>query len=139
MISDTRIDHENGLDQPPPTGGVKAGSGEISSSRLLLCGGVSGMMCWTFSYPQDVIKSRIQIQSDLPHLRQYRSFLGDGVFYDCFKQTVHSEGWLGLWKGFGPCAVRAFIANAAGFTTYEAVLKHIRGHVDKRGTTKATS
>lgn len=55
----------------------------------------------------------------------------DGGFMDCAKQTVRKEGWMGLWKGFGPCAVRAFVANAAGFTTYETVLKYIRQTPDK--------
>ncbi|EGC36668.1 hypothetical protein DICPUDRAFT_77706 [Dictyostelium purpureum] len=37
-----------------------------------------------------------------------------GVF-DCLKKIVHRDGVKGLFKGFGPVAVKSFQLNAVGF------------------------
>ena len=97
---------------------------DLPTYYAIACGGVSGLMCWTASYPQDIIKSRIQIQSDTH--RKYTAVMFDGGFIDCWRQTVRNEGYMALWKGFGPCAARAVVANAAGFCTYETALKFLR-------------
>jgi solute carrier family 25 carnitine/acylcarnitine transporter 20/29 len=83
----------------------------LPASVQLLCGGVAGIGCWLASYPQDLIKSRLQVQS-----AANSPYLG---FIDCAAKTLRTEGFRGLWVGFGTCAARAFIANAVGFFAYE--------------------
>lgn len=90
-------------------------------------GGLAGLACWLASYPQDVIKSRLQTQSVFaPASSHYASRFGDGGFFVCAKQLTDSGGWRALWRGFGTCAVRAVWANAFGFICYETALHALR-------------
>lgn len=45
----------------------------------------------------------------------------DGGFMRCAKAIALEEGVRGFWKGYTPCLLRAFPANAAGFFMYEFV------------------
>ena len=65
----------------------------------LLAGGLSGWLSWLFTYPIDVVKSRVQ--SD--------------------KCTTMMEGFKQgkLWKGFGLCSLRGVLVNSVGFWIYD--------------------
>jgi len=122
----------------------------LSFFELFIAGGIGGIGCWVFSYPQDVIKSRLQVTQNMivpinststssssspsaahtPTTTRYilnsmykKSI--DGGFYDCFKRTIQEEGMSALWKGFGPCAARAFIANGVGLAAYEMAARFL--------------
>eukprot|EP01089_Gocevia_fonbrunei_P004699 TRINITY_DN1473_c0_g1_i3.p1 TRINITY_DN1473_c0_g1~~TRINITY_DN1473_c0_g1_i3.p1 ORF type:complete len:174 (+),score=22.22 TRINITY_DN1473_c0_g1_i3:39-524(+) len=97
-------------------------SGDDNNTNLnpvstLIAGGVAGCGFWVCSYPFDVIKSRIQTDASDPTLRKYKNTL------DCTKQLYRAEGLRGFWRGFTPCLLSAFPANAACFFCYELVLK----------------
>ncbi|RQM19107.1 hypothetical protein B5M09_011014 [Aphanomyces astaci] len=97
-------------------------NGKVSPATTLLAGGFAGCVCWTVSYPQDVIKSRLQLQPlGQPSSYATSTFCPDGGFIACAKSIVRQEGWRGLWRGYSPCLLRAFPSNAAGFATYEMV------------------
>lgn len=105
---------------------------QLSSIQQLICGGIGGVSCWIFSYPQDVIKSKLQTvqytrnsNNQLIAHPYYKSRYYDGGFLSCYHHTVQQYGHRGLWHGFTPCIARAFIANAFGFYTYEYVLNYI--------------
>jgi solute carrier family 25 carnitine/acylcarnitine transporter 20/29 len=105
---------------------------ELGAPRLILAGGLAGITGWVFSYPQDFIKSQLQSEPyDQKTLFKKHPLLLDGGFLTCLKQTIRTEGWKALWRGFGTCAARAFPANAAGFCAYEWSLAMLR---DKRKT-----
>ncbi|ETW10221.1 hypothetical protein H310_00579 [Aphanomyces invadans] len=95
---------------------------KASTATTLLAGGFAGCVCWTVSYPQDVIKSRLQLQP-LGHAPLFAKspYIPDGGFMACAKAIVREQGWRGLWRGYTPCLLRAFPSNAAGFATYEMV------------------
>ncbi|OQR98504.1 carrier superfamily protein [Achlya hypogyna] len=96
--------------------------GKPSATTTLLAGGFAGCVCWTVSYPQDVVKSRLQLQPlGQPPLYAASRLIPDGGWWNCFRAIVKEEGPRALWKGYSPCLVRAFPANAAGFFTYEMV------------------
>ena len=57
-------------------------------------------MNWTLTYPIDVIQSR-QIAQDVS-----------------IKEAIQQGK---LWKGYGVCAARAIIVNAAIFSSYEYI------------------
>lgn len=65
---------------------------------VFLAGGASGVACWAFTYPLDVLRNR-QIT--------YNMTLRDAV----------SAGK--LMNGFGVCVFRAFLVNSFGFYFYE--------------------
>ena len=66
----------------------------------LISGGLAGLSNWTATYPIDVIRSRQMAQNI------------------SIRRAI-SQGY--LWRGFGLCAFRAIIVNAAIFTVYENI------------------
>jgi solute carrier family 25 carnitine/acylcarnitine transporter 20/29 len=67
---------------------------DLSVSHLLLAGGLSGCLSWLLTYPIDVIKTRYQAESTYSSIK------------DCFRKTVNSEGYMGLWRGLNPTLFR---------------------------------
>lgn len=77
----------------------------ISTARMLLAGGLAGTASWIISYPLDVIKSRIQAETN----KRYNGAL------DCYRQSVSSEGYMCLYRGLNSTILRAFPTNAMTF------------------------
>ncbi|XP_043505774.1 mitochondrial basic amino acids transporter-like [Polistes fuscatus] len=77
----------------------------ISTGRMLLAGGLAGTASWIVSYPLDVIKSRIQAESN----NRYNGTL------DCYRKSVRSEGYSCLYRGLNSTIIRAFPTNAMTF------------------------
>lgn len=71
------------------------------SSNVLFSGGIAGMMSWFFTYPIDVIKTRIQSGET-------------SSFYQGF-QKGH------LYRGLSVCLARSFLVNSIGFLIYEKI------------------
>lgn len=88
---------------------------DLSVWQLLLAGGMAGYAYWLPWYPIDAIKSKLQADS-LANPR-YKGIL------DCLAQTVKNEGVRGLYRGFLPCMLRAFPANATTFLTFEMTMR----------------
>uniref|UniRef100_A0A6B2LC54 Mitochondrial carrier protein n=1 Tax=Arcella intermedia TaxID=1963864 RepID=A0A6B2LC54_9EUKA len=79
----------------------------------LIAGGFGGLWFWVPTYPVDVVKSAIQSDSPHPKEKKYSSML------DCAKKIYGEYGWRGFYKGFTPCAIRGFGANAFAWSGYE--------------------
>ena len=81
-------------------------------------GGLSAQVFWITSYPSDVVKQRIMTDH-----------LGPGQKYPRWKdaaQSIYSEtGWRGYWRGFLPCFLRAFPANAMALVAFEGVMRSL--------------
>ncbi|PZC85136.1 mitochondrial basic amino acids transporter [Helicoverpa armigera] len=80
--------------------------GDQSVMKVFMAGGAAGALSWVVLYPIDVVKSRIQ---------------GDVVgryagAWDCFVQSVRTDGWRSMGRGVGAVTLRAFISNGACFT-----------------------
>lgn len=86
---------------------------------LLLAGGMSGISSWVFTYPIDVVKSRIQADGDGQD-RKYRSIV------DCVRKTYRSGGLNAFLQGLTATVVRAFPTNAATFATVTITLRYAR-------------
>lgn len=85
--------------------------------RVLLCGGIAGVVTWASVFPLDVIKTRLQAQpcgtspESRPLLpsqanRQELSTL------QMTKEIYRNEGLKVFYRGLGVCSLRAFIVNA---------------------------
>lgn len=86
-------------------------------------GGFSAQVFWITSYPSDVVKQRIMTDP-------LAGGLNDGVrrFPDwkTAAKTVYREnGWRGYWRGFLPCFLRAFPANAMALVAFEGVMRSL--------------
>jgi solute carrier family 25 carnitine/acylcarnitine transporter 20/29 len=79
-------------------------------------GGLSAQMFWITSYPSDVIKQRIMTDG-LGSDRKYPRWK------DAAKAIYQETGWRGYWRGFLPCFLRAFPANAMALLAFEGVMR----------------
>eukprot|EP00092_Neocalanus_flemingeri_P074775 GFUD01092532.1.p1 GENE.GFUD01092532.1~~GFUD01092532.1.p1 ORF type:complete len:343 (-),score=50.56 GFUD01092532.1:225-1253(-) len=106
-----------------PAFGVYFGSYEVmlrkfgdSTPVILTAGGIAGILSWVFTYPQDVIKSRLQADGFGAN-QQYRSTR------HCLQASLHAEGSTCLWRGIGSTVIRAFPMNAVTFGVYSYIMK----------------
>ncbi|KAK0728412.1 mitochondrial carrier domain-containing protein [Lasiosphaeria miniovina] len=84
-------------------------------------GGLSAQVFWTMSYPCDVVKQRIMTDP-------LGGGLKDGVqrfsrWKDAAKAVYKEGGAKGYWRGFLPCFLRAFPANAMALVAFEAAMR----------------
>mmetsp|Transcript_13471 Transcript_13471/g.24381 ORF Transcript_13471/g.24381 Transcript_13471/m.24381 type:complete len:582 (-) Transcript_13471:318-2063(-) len=91
---------------------------ETGPLGMMACGAVSstcGMVC---SFPFQLIRTRLQA-TGLFGMPKY-----SGI-YHCFTDTVRNDGFLGLYKGFGPNMLKALPAISITYTVYEMVKKRL--------------
>ncbi|KAI5460248.1 mitochondrial carrier domain-containing protein [Mariannaea sp. PMI_226] len=110
------------------------------AAKVLLCGGLAGVVTWASIFPLDVVKTRVQAQ---PWNRQPDSspLLGGDINrpekrFGALKvaQDAYREGGFRVFfRGLTVCSVRAFIVNAVQWTVYEWVM-HELGHGRKQRT-----
>jgi solute carrier family 25 carnitine/acylcarnitine transporter 20/29 len=96
---------------------------QLGNLDLMICGAIGGYFCWQFSYPQDVIKTVLQVNYD-----GFKSRFYDGGFFECGKLIYANQGFMGFWRGYLPCTIRALVANSVLFAAYEnskAILKNL--------------
>lgn len=87
-------------------------------------GGLSAQVFWITSYPSDVVKQRImtdplggpKLNDGTPRFRSWA---------DAARAVYREAGWRGYWRGFLPCFLRAFPANAAALVAFEGVMRHL--------------
>ncbi|KAE8348032.1 alpha-1,6 mannosyltransferase subunit [Aspergillus coremiiformis] len=82
-------------------------------------GGISAQIFWMTSYPSDVVKQRLVTDP-------MGGRLGDGQrqfrwWKDAALAVYRERGWRGYWRGFLPCFLRAFPANAIALVAFEGV------------------
>ncbi|KAF9884509.1 hypothetical protein FE257_001696 [Aspergillus nanangensis] len=86
-------------------------------------GGISAQMFWLTSYPSDVVKQRLMTDPMGGALgdgqRQFRSWKDAAV------AVYRERGWRGYWRGFVPCFLRAFPANAMALVAFEGVMRSL--------------
>ncbi|KAF8888068.1 mitochondrial carrier domain-containing protein [Infundibulicybe gibba] len=125
----------------------RAGVDGLSWPSLLIAGGIAGIAGWLFTFPFDVVKTRIQGSEPLPlrspsplGVSSVQSFtptpavdfagtplLGHQV--DPYRSTIstfinlyHEEGVGVFFHGLAPTLIRAIPVNMATFATFEAIV-----------------
>nr|POF11647.1 mitochondrial substrate carrier family protein l [Quercus suber] len=90
----------------------------LSTPAVNFCaGGLSAQVFWLTCYPADVVKQRIMTDPLDPALRRFPRWRDAAV-------TVWREGGVrGFWRGFAPCFLRAFPANAVALVAFEGVMR----------------
>ena len=83
---------------------------------------MAGMSCWFFSFPPDVVKTKVQVA---PKNRYPVTFM-DGGFWHVTRLVYRTHGVLGFFNGFSAITGRALVANALGFYTWELCRKNIK-------------
>ncbi|KAI9759538.1 MAG: hypothetical protein M4579_002297 [Chaenotheca gracillima] len=80
-------------------------------------GGLSAQIFWITSYPSDVVKQRIMTDPLEAGQRRFPRWR------DAAKTVYRESGWRGYWRGFLPCFLRAFPANAMALVAFEGVMR----------------
>ncbi|XP_023946950.1 mitochondrial thiamine pyrophosphate carrier-like [Bicyclus anynana] len=98
--------------------------GQVVESSLIanvLAGGFAGFVAKTAIYPFDVIKKRLQIQGFQKHRKDFgRQIYCNGMMH-CIKLTIVEEGFLALYKGYGPSILKAVFVSALHFAVYDEI------------------
>ena len=84
---------------------------DIPKTKICMYGGLAGYLLWTFIYPIDIIKSRMQ-GSNFENT-PYRSTIKTGQL------LLQEKGFKGMFAGILPCQSRAIIVNGASFVAFE--------------------
>jgi solute carrier family 25 carnitine/acylcarnitine transporter 20/29 len=87
-------------------------------------GGLSAQVFWLTSYPSDVVKQRIMTDP-------LGGTLNDGTrkyprWRDAAQDILAKDGVRGYWRGFVPCFLRAFPANAAALVAFEGIMRALK-------------
>ncbi|KAF7185615.1 Solute carrier family 25 member 45 [Pseudocercospora fuligena] len=99
--------------------------------KVLMCGGLAGVVTWASIFPLDVIKTRVQIW-DLSTAKtgETEGLLGSSEALAKRPSTLaiarsayQAEGIPVFFRGLGVCSARAFIVNAVQWAVYEWMMK----------------
>ncbi|CAA9956931.1 Mitochondrial carrier protein [Pyrenophora teres f. maculata] len=102
-----------------------------TAMKVLLCGGLAGVITWASIFPLDVIKTRVQTQILhapagqgeqgllLPTETQRKRLSS----VEIARLAYRTEGMGVFFRGLGICSVRAFVVNAVQWAVYEWVMK----------------
>ncbi|KAF1931875.1 mitochondrial carrier [Didymella exigua CBS 183.55] len=100
--------------------------------KVLMCGGLAGIVTWASIFPLDVIKTRVQTQVLQPepvrggeqhtllHAGGRQTHMGA---IQIARHAFQTEGASVFFRGLGICSVRAFIVNAVQWAMYEWMMR----------------
>ncbi|KAI1501519.1 mitochondrial carrier domain-containing protein [Biscogniauxia marginata] len=109
----------------------------LDAARVLLCGGVAGVVTWASVFPLDVVKTRVQTQSQPPVLdvaaatastpllgSRSSAERGRGRLdaMEIAREAYRESGTRVFFRGLTVCSVRAFIVNAVQWAAYEWIM-----------------
>lgn len=106
-----------------------------TAMKVLLCGGLAGVVTWASIFPLDVIKTRVQTQALQTEI--VRGDEGNALLqptsrserlssFEIARQAYRAEGAHVFFRGLGVCSARAFIVNAVQWAMYEWVMKMLQ-------------
>ncbi|QRC95038.1 hypothetical protein JI435_027690 [Parastagonospora nodorum SN15] len=107
-------------------------SNRDAAIKVLLCGGLAGVVTWASIFPLDVIKTRVQTQilhSERSLSGEERALLHPAVpkrrmsSLEIAKHAYQTEGSGVFFRGLGICSVRAFVVNAVQWAMYEWMMR----------------
>ncbi|KAK6182201.1 hypothetical protein SNE40_009933 [Patella caerulea] len=81
-----------------------------------LSGGISGVVSWLMILPLDVVKSRVQADTEHKHFKG---------FFDCVAKSYRDEGMAVFYRGGSMISLRAFPVNGVILMTYSECLKFL--------------
>ncbi|RYP16979.1 hypothetical protein DL765_004821 [Monosporascus sp. GIB2] len=96
------------------------------ATKVLLCGGLAGIVTWASIFPLDVIKTRVQTQAfglaATPLLESYGAQPGRLGAIAITRKTYREEGLRVFFRGLTVCSIRAFFVNAVQWAVYEWIM-----------------
>ncbi|KAJ5391243.1 hypothetical protein N7509_006733 [Penicillium cosmopolitanum] len=105
-------------------------SSNQATLKVLLCGGIAGIVTWGSVFPLDMVKTRLQAQTMHDHVGEAaegRALLGRSRrtlnSFQIAREVYRAEGVRAFYRGLGICSIRAFIVNAVQWAAYEWLMK----------------
>ncbi|KAI0382576.1 solute carrier family 25 member 45 [Hypomontagnella monticulosa] len=106
------------------------------AAKVLLCGGLAGVVTWASVFPLDVIKTRVQTQAfdpaATPLLGSSQPGRGRLGAIEVAKEAYREAGARVFFRGLTVCSVRAFIVNAVQWAVYEWIMLELGQGRQKR-------
>ncbi|EEH49260.1 uncharacterized protein PADG_05339 [Paracoccidioides brasiliensis Pb18] len=100
--------------------------GELTPLRRLFCGGLAGITSVTFTYPLDIVRTRLSIQSaSFRELRKGPEQPLPGIFGTIRLMYRNEGGFLALYRGIIPTIAGVAPYVGLNFMTYESVRKYL--------------
>merc|ERR1712032_986358 len=90
----------------------EARQSEPGAAALLSCGMISSTVAMSFTYPLNLIRTRLQA-SGMPGAPAYAGPL------DCARQAVRSDGVFGLYRGILPNMLKVLPATSISVACYQ--------------------
>jgi solute carrier family 25 (mitochondrial adenine nucleotide translocator), member 4/5/6/31 len=87
----------------------------------LLAGGIAGAIGLTLVYPLDFVRTRLAADLGKTEGREYTGMA------DCAKKTYASDGFPGLYRGFGISVLGIFVYRAFYFGGYDSGKRWVFG------------
>lgn len=118
-------------------GAMGAGVTGVDAAKVLLCGGIAGVVTWASVFPLDVVKTRVQSQVQARGPARSSAVVGEGGpllpaadaatskrlgAVEVARQAYREGGMKVFFRGLTVCSIRAFIVNAAQWATYEWIM-----------------
>ncbi|KAL2869866.1 putative mitochondrial carrier protein [Aspergillus lucknowensis] len=93
-------------------------SANILALKVLLCGGIAGIVTWASVFPLDMVKTRMQANTieayaEARPLLQSQASRRHLNSVTLAREIYHKEGLTPFYRGLGVCSLRAFVVNAA--------------------------
>lgn len=107
------------------------------AAKVLLCGGLAGIVTWASIFPLDVIKTRVQAQAHSTSQSSASAATHEGTpllasegtkpakrmgAIEVAREAYREGGMRVFFRGLAVCSVRAFIVNAVQWATYEWIM-----------------
>ncbi|KAJ9482391.1 hypothetical protein VN97_g11034 [Penicillium thymicola] len=112
---------------------VESPDGEMTPMRRLVCGGIAGITSVTITYPLDIVRTRLSIQSasfaDLGARDPSQKL--PGMFTTMAMIYKNEGGTKALYRGIAPTVAGVAPYVGLNFMTYESVRKYLTPEGDK--------
>jgi solute carrier family 25 (mitochondrial phosphate transporter), member 23/24/25/41 len=105
---------------------------ELTPVRRLICGGAAGITSVTFTYPLDIVRTRLSIQSasfEALHKDAQRKL--PGMWATMLKMYKTEGGFLAIYRGIIPTVAGVAPYVGLNFMTYESVRKYLTPEGEK--------
>ncbi|KAL8838177.1 MAG: hypothetical protein Q9176_005260 [Flavoplaca citrina] len=108
---------------------------DLSPVRRLICGGAAGITSVTFTYPLDIVRTRLSIQSaSFAALSEASRKKLPGMWATMKTMYLTEGGFLALYRGILPTVAGVAPYVGLNFMTYESVRKYFTPEGDKNPT-----
>lgn len=108
-------------------------SSNQAAMKVLLCGGIAGIVTWGSVFPLDMIKTRLQAQTmhdvhdvhTLPSSTERQPLVRPRqtlTTLQIAREAYRNEGLRPFYRGLGVCSIRAFIVNAVQVSYLQIIL-----------------